>query len=227
MNLRLPSVRQIACLQHFSNLDPEGGSSTSFLPNVGNTAYCSGCEHWSSQNLKLSKSNPITGLDRSWGFQEVEAPRFQDNRHVKVVKLSALGTGRLYPQEIFLVLISVKGWADPRVTARPEGICQWNIPMTPTGIEPATYGLVAQRLKLKASRYSNQLYACGTLSAPKTVRRMTWCRINTYKTPDVSERRTVSIHRVRRSPETSWSFYDTTQHQSSVSALRNPFVTWW
>jgi len=31
-----------------------------------------------------------------WGFQDVEAPRFQDNRHMKVVWLSALGTGRLY-----------------------------------------------------------------------------------------------------------------------------------
>ena len=39
---------------------------------------------------------PITGLDRPWGFQEVEAPRFQDNRHMKVVRLSALSTGRLY-----------------------------------------------------------------------------------------------------------------------------------
>ena len=43
------------------------------------------------------QSNPITGLDRSWGFQEDEAPRFQDNRHMKVVRLSALRTGRLYP----------------------------------------------------------------------------------------------------------------------------------
>jgi hypothetical protein len=30
-------------------------------------------------------------------FREVEAPRFQDNHHMKVVSLSALRTGRLYP----------------------------------------------------------------------------------------------------------------------------------
>jgi hypothetical protein len=38
-----------------------------------------------------------TGLSRPSGFQKVKAPRFQDNRHMKVVTLSALRTGRLYP----------------------------------------------------------------------------------------------------------------------------------
>jgi hypothetical protein len=36
---------------------------------------------------------------RPLGFQELEAHRFIDNRHMKVVRLLALRTGRLYPPE--------------------------------------------------------------------------------------------------------------------------------
>jgi len=40
---------------------------------------------------------------RALRVPEVEAARFQDSRHMRVVRLSVVRTGRLYPQEVFPV----------------------------------------------------------------------------------------------------------------------------
>jgi hypothetical protein len=79
-------------------------------------------------------------------FQKFEPPRFQDNRHIKMVRLSALRTDRLYPRprKYFWYSFFVRGWFDHRGILRPEWSCQWKVPVPPSKIEPATFHLVAQ-----------------------------------------------------------------------------------
>jgi len=95
-------------------------------------------------NIAVTKAIPLharTSLEGSRSFRLIE---FLDIRHTKVVRLSALCSGRLYPQKISLVLIYVGGWVDPLVIVRSKGVSWWKIPMTRWEIDPATFRLVAQ-----------------------------------------------------------------------------------
>jgi len=55
------------------------------------------CVCYRYRNRHKGKAIPVEGYYRPRGFQEIEAPKFQDIRYVKMVR------------QIFPVLISVKG----------------------------------------------------------------------------------------------------------------------
>jgi len=65
-------------------------------------------------------TNPIQACRGPEGSRRLRLPEFLDSRHMKVVSLSALGTGHFYPQETSSVLITVRAWVGTRVTIEPE-----------------------------------------------------------------------------------------------------------
>jgi hypothetical protein len=86
----------------------------------------------------------------------------------QISRLSAHECGKVVSptrrsQEIFLVIISVRGWVDLRTIVRPEGLCQWKIPLTPSEIETATFRFVAHCLNQLRHRVTQCFITLGNL----------------------------------------------------------------
>jgi hypothetical protein len=87
--------------------------------------------------------------------------RFQESRFIKVVRLSSLRSGRLYLPE------NIPGTHFCQRLSRPQGhsaagrISQWKIPKTPSGIETATFRLLAQFLIQLRHRVPRAPVSCG------------------------------------------------------------------
>jgi hypothetical protein len=75
-----------------------------------------------------------------WGSQILRQSTHEGGKVVSPTHRPPLPPGNIPGTHFF------RGWVNPRATVRPEGLCQWNIPMTPSGIDPATFRFVTQCL---------------------------------------------------------------------------------
>jgi len=89
----------------------------------------------------------------------LKLPEFLKNRHMNVTRLSALYTGRLYSQDIPLVLTFIKRMSRPQGHSVAGRIKSMKNPNDHSGIEPATFRLVEQWLNLITG--PNTFHSCS------------------------------------------------------------------
>jgi len=115
------------------------------------SVHCIHCRYFYTNT-----SNPRAGLLQAlkdpavWSYKISRLSVYEGGNVVSPTHCPPSQTG------IFLVLIYVTGWVDPRDTVRAERSRHWKIPMTPSGIEPATLRLVAQGLNQLRHRMAHQ-----------------------------------------------------------------------
>ena len=103
------------------------------------------CKKQVNPTEKKSKSQYSPGhtlrVPEGWGSQISRQSAHEGGKVVSPMHRPP-SPARKYSSYSFLLEVE----STPGSLVRPEGLCQWKIPMTPSGIEPATFWFVAQCL---------------------------------------------------------------------------------
>ena len=95
----------------------------------------------------LGHFRPVTGLLYLYlYYRPGQVLRVPEGWGSQISKQSAYEGGKVVSprhRPTFPLLIYVRGWDNPKIIARPDGLCQWKIPMTLSAIETATFRVVA------------------------------------------------------------------------------------
>jgi hypothetical protein len=99
---------------------------------------CSG-KYWDNKGKGKGKAIPLQAWTCPEGSRRLRFPDFKTIGKWRWQGCQSYAPAAFTLQESFLVIIYVRDWVNPRTIMRPEGSCQWKIPVTPSAIETMTF----------------------------------------------------------------------------------------